>query len=233
MSRVHVPALLTAVFVLVAVPAALAARAPSPTPHSPAPGAVAAAHHAHRRPERSVFVRARRAALVESRRARAYAHLLRVRVRSSREIWHARSVHYLVWLRHVWARRAAGYLRVLRVRLRGVHAARAAMREVGVPYVWGMSSPGRGFDCSGLVLWAYSTVGIHLPRTTWGMMGVGRRVSRAAIRPGDLVFSYGGGHVGIYEGHGIVVHAPHAGTVVSRSRLSSWSITEIRRVHGA
>ena len=142
MSRVHVPALLAVVFVLVAVPAALAARAPSPTTHSPAPGAVAAAHHAHRRPVRSVFVRARRSALAESRRAHAYADRIGARARSSREIWHARNVRYLVWLRHVWARRAAGYLRVLRVRMRGVHAARAAMREVGVPYEWGMSSPG-------------------------------------------------------------------------------------------
>jgi cell wall-associated NlpC family hydrolase len=79
-------------------------------------------------------------------------------------------------------------------------------------------------------MWAYRHVGVNLPHYTGGMMGMGRSVSRRGIRPGDLIFTDGGGHVGIYIGNGMMVHAPHTGAVVSRSPISAWSITAIRRV---
>ncbi len=123
------------------------------------------------------------------------------------------------------------HLRRLR-RTRGARAARWALSQVGVPYMWGAEEPGVGFDCSGLVQWAYSKVGIRLPRTTWGMAGVGREVPVSQIRPGDIVESYGFEHVVMYVGRGLVVQAPHTGAVVGTAPLSWFPINEVRRVDG-
>ena len=99
----------------------------------------------------------------------------------------------------------------------GERAARVALKAVGVPYHWGGSSPSSGFDCSGLVYWAYGKVGVNLPHSSYALAGMGRRVRH--LRPGDLLFFYGYGHVGIYIGHGRMVHAPHTGTNVQVVRL--------------
>jgi cell wall-associated NlpC family hydrolase len=88
-----------------------------------------------------------------------------------------------------------------------------AMAQLGKPYVWAGSGPG-SFDCSGLTQFAYKAVGVNLPRTTGAQANVGVPVSRANLQPGDLVFFYGGGHVGIYIGNNQVVHAPTPGDVV-------------------
>ena len=93
-----------------------------------------------------------------------------------------------------------------------------AMHYLGVPYVWGGSTP-RGFDCSGLVMYAFAQVGVSLPHSSYAQFGLGRRVRRAALKPGDLVFFNGAGHVGVYVGHGSFIHAPHTGTSVQISRL--------------
>jgi cell wall-associated NlpC family hydrolase len=90
---------------------------------------------------------------------------------------------------------------------------------VGTRYVWGGTSPS-GFDCSGLVQFVYAHFGIPLPRTTYGQFGRGRRVSRWGLRPGDLVFFDGVGHVGMYVGNGRFIHAPHTGTRVRIQMLS-------------
>jgi cell wall-associated NlpC family hydrolase len=96
------------------------------------------------------------------------------------------------------------------------------MGELGVPYVWGGGSPG-GFDCSGLVMWAYAQVGVSLPHSSYAQYGYGVPVSRDQLQPGDLVFFDGLGHVGIYIGGGQFVHAPHTGDVVKISSLDeSW-----------
>ena len=105
-----------------------------------------------------------------------------------------------------------------------------ALTQLGKPYVYGAASPHVGFDCSGLVMWAYGRVGVHLPHSTWSQIRIGRHVSRSHLRRGDLVFTNGGGHVGIYLGHGVMVNAPHTGARVSRSPLSAWSIAALRRV---
>ena len=89
------------------------------------------------------------------------------------------------------------------------------------PYRWGGASPGAGFDCSGLVQYVYAKVGIHLPHYAAGQYGRGHRVSRSSLRAGDLVFFSGLGHVGIYAGDGMFIHAPRSGTTVRWSRLSS------------
>lgn len=114
----------------------------------------------------------------------------------------------------------------------------AAMTQLGVPYVWGAESPGDGFDCSGLVQWAYAQSGINLPRTTRQQVLVGGPVSIDDLRPGDLVFSRshrGGlvldlGHVGIYAGGGMEIVAPHTGVVVRLQRISPAGVQAIRRV---
>jgi cell wall-associated NlpC family hydrolase len=90
-------------------------------------------------------------------------------------------------------------------------AAQIALRYLGVPYVWGGASPG-GFDCSGLVMYVYSQLGISLPHYTVAQWNATQPISSPA--PGDLVFFNGLGHVGIYIGGGRFVDAPHTGSVV-------------------
>jgi cell wall-associated NlpC family hydrolase len=98
-------------------------------------------------------------------------------------------------------------------------AAGAAMSQLGTPYVWGGAAPG-GFDCSGLVMWAYGQVGVSLPHSSYAQYSAGVAVSRDQLQPGDLVFFDGLGHVGIYIGGDQFVHAPHTGDVVKISSLS-------------
>jgi cell wall-associated NlpC family hydrolase len=104
----------------------------------------------------------------------------------------------------------------------GAQAAQIALGEQGIPYVFGGSSPS-GFDCSGLVMWAYGQLGISLPHFTGSLWNSGTHVSQDQLEPGDLVFFHGESHVGIYIGNGEFVHAPHTGDVVKVSSLSeSW-----------
>jgi len=103
----------------------------------------------------------------------------------------------------------------------GLRAVQIANQLTGIPYRWGGASPRSGFDCSGLVQYVYAKVGIHLPHYAAGQYGHGRRISRDSLRPGDLVFFSGLGHVGIYAGGGKFIHAPRSGTTVRWSRLSS------------
>ncbi|MGH2936460.1 MAG: NlpC/P60 family protein [Gaiellaceae bacterium] len=94
-----------------------------------------------------------------------------------------------------------------------------AMQYLGVPYVWGGSSPA-GFDCSGFVAYVYAQVGVSLPHYTGAQWLAGVPVSRSDLQPGDLVFFDGLGHVGIYVGGDQFVHAPHSGDVVKIDSLS-------------
>ena len=94
------------------------------------------------------------------------------------------------------------------------------MRYLGVPYVWGGASPS-GFDCSGLTMYVYAQVGVSLPHSSYAQYGMGVAVSQSQLQPGDLVFFYGLGHVGIYIGGGQYIHAPHTGDVVKISSLGS------------
>lgn len=98
-----------------------------------------------------------------------------------------------------------------------------AMQYLGVPYVWGGTSPS-GFDCSGLVQYVCSKNGISVPRVAASQRGAGTYVSRENLQPGDLVFfSNGGGisHVGIYVGNGNMIHAPQTGDVVKISSIET------------
>jgi cell wall-associated NlpC family hydrolase len=96
----------------------------------------------------------------------------------------------------------------------GERAAKIALRAVGVPYRWGGASPSGGFDCSGLIYWAYGRLGVDLPHSSYALYDLGRRVARSRMKPGDLVFFSGLGHVGLYLGRGRMVHAPQSGRTV-------------------
>jgi cell wall-associated NlpC family hydrolase len=104
---------------------------------------------------------------------------------------------------------------------KGERAVRAALSAVGTPYRWGGESPTSGFDCSGLVRWAYSRVGVDLPHNSYALYSEGRRVRADDMEPGDILFFEGLGHVGLYVGDGRMVHAPQTGRDVEVVRLSA------------
>jgi cell wall-associated NlpC family hydrolase len=116
----------------------------------------------------------------------------------------------------------------------GERAAAIAVKAVGVPYRWGGASPAGGFDCSGLVSWAYGRLGIELPHSSYALYDQGRQVARSRMKAGDLLFFSGLGHVGIYLGRGRMVHAPHSGRLVEVVRLGRSSyggrLVGVRRV---
>ena len=94
-------------------------------------------------------------------------------------------------------------------------AVQAAEREIGVPYVWGGTTPA-GFDCSGLVMWAYAQVGISLPHYSGAQYDDTTQIPLADIEPGDLLFYGPGGsdHVAMYVGGGSMIEAPYTGASV-------------------
>ena len=102
----------------------------------------------------------------------------------------------------------------------GNRAARYARRLLGVPYRYGGDSPSTGFDCSGLVRYVFGHFGLDLPHSSYADFGLGTRVPRNSLRPGDLVFFDGVGHVGLYVGYDRFIHAPHSGTSVRITSLN-------------
>ena len=116
------------------------------------------------------------------------------------------------------------------------NAALQALAYLGAPYHEGGVSPKTGFDCSGLVTYAYHQgVGLTLPHNTLSLSRIGEPVERGLLKPGDLVFyntqhrEYS--HVGIYLGEGRFIHAPSSGgeVRVDNLRASYWT----RRYSGA
>lgn len=102
-----------------------------------------------------------------------------------------------------------------------------AKRYTGVPYRWGGTTPA-GFDCSGFTQYVYRQVGVSLPRTSGAQAGAGTRVSKAAARPGDLVWK--SGHVGIYLGNGMMIDAPSTGKSISVRKVYFMSSARFTRV---
>jgi murein DD-endopeptidase len=101
---------------------------------------------------------------------------------------------------------------------------RTARQQIGVPYRYGGTTP-RGFDCSGLVHYAYQRAGIKVPRTTAGLLRRAHRVRLSQLRPGDVLFFRVAppkiSHVGLYVGKGRFVHAPSSGEQVSYASLNN------------
>lgn len=98
----------------------------------------------------------------------------------------------------------------------------AAYSQLGVPYVWGGSTPGVGLDCSGLTQYCYRQAGISIPRNTESQYAQGKKLSLSEVQPGDIL--YRTGHVGIYIGGDRYIHAPHRGEVVKiASGISSFT----------
>ncbi len=95
-----------------------------------------------------------------------------------------------------------------------------AMSYIGVPYVWGGSSPS-GFDCSGLVMYSFAQLGISLPHSSYAMWNYGTPVPSDQLQPGDMVFFDGLGHVGLYIGGGEFVDAPYTGAYVRVDSLTT------------
>ena len=98
-----------------------------------------------------------------------------------------------------------------------------ALQYLGIPYVWGGSSPSTGFDCSGFTSYVFAQLGVYLPHHAASQYNMGTPVSYEQLAAGDLVFFSGLGHVGIYIGGGQFVHAPHTGDVVRISSLGERS----------
>lgn len=108
----------------------------------------------------------------------------------------------------------------------GAAIVETALKYLGVPYVWGGTTPG-GFDCSGLMQYAYGQHGKYISRTTYTQIYDGKPVSRSELQPGDLVFPHPD-HVVMYIGNGKVVHAPQTGDVVKISPLGNvWKAVRI------
>jgi len=103
----------------------------------------------------------------------------------------------------------------------GVKLVKYARKLVGVPYVYGGSTP-RGFDCSGFTSYVYRHFHMAIARTSYAQFREGMRVARQSLKPGDLVFFHGIGHVGIYVGDGRFIHAPHTGTQVRIESMRGW-----------
>lgn len=102
-------------------------------------------------------------------------------------------------------------------------ATNIAVQQLGVPYRYGGATPS-GFDCSGLVQYAYAGAGIRVPRTTGGLWTDMRPVSRRDLQTGDVLFFRISGkisHVGMYVRDGQFVHAPSSGRKVSFASLKS------------
>ena len=102
----------------------------------------------------------------------------------------------------------------------------AAMSQLGVPYVWGGTTPGVGLDCSGLTQYCYAQAGISIPRNSEDQASAGRRVPLSEAKPGDILWRPG--HVAIYAGGDEYIHEPHTGDVCRRASGIAYFTCAIR-----
>lgn len=108
-----------------------------------------------------------------------------------------------------------------------------ASNFLGIPYLWGGTSPETGFDCSGFTQYVYAHFGITLGRTTYDQIKDGYEVSKDQLQAGDLVlFGKEGNptHIGIYVGNNTYIHAPRTGDVIKISSMNRPDYITARRV---
>lgn len=111
----------------------------------------------------------------------------------------------------------------------GSGALQAGMTQIGKPYVWGATGPD-GFDCSGLVVWAYKQIGKTLPRSSQAQAAGGTSIDQKDLQPGDVVLFYpDASHVGLYAGNGNVLHASTFGVPVKVQSMASFPFYGARR----
>jgi peptidoglycan DL-endopeptidase CwlO len=112
----------------------------------------------------------------------------------------------------------------------GAIAVQAALTRVGDPYSWGGAAPG-GFDCSGLVMWAFQQAGIALPHSSQALAHGGQPVSLSELQPGDVLTFYSdASHAGLYIGDGLMIHSSTYGVPVRVVPMnSSGPIYDARR----
>lgn len=119
------------------------------------------------------------------------------------------------------------------------HVMQSAYSQIGSKYRLGGASPQKGFDCSGLIYWAYSRNGVKVPRITTDQARAGQSVSKYSAHAGDIVvFRTGqsprGLHTGIYAGDNSFIHSPGRGKRVRMDKLdnSYWKdkLVSVRRV---
>jgi cell wall-associated NlpC family hydrolase len=113
--------------------------------------------------------------------------------------------------------------------IKGARAINIAHQALGIPYVWGGTTT-KGFDCSGLLQYAWKQAGVDIPRTTYEQFKAGTPVAKNQLQQGDAVFFKGSdsmnglpGHVGIYIGNGKFIEAPRTGLNVRISSLAGRS----------
>lgn len=108
----------------------------------------------------------------------------------------------------------------------GASVVAAAFSQLGVPYVWGGTTPGVGLDCSGLTQWCYRQAGISIPRNSEDQAAAGTKIPLSMAEPGDVLWRPG--HVAIYIGDDSYIHEPQAGDVCKVSQGISYFTCAVR-----
>jgi cell wall-associated NlpC family hydrolase len=112
---------------------------------------------------------------------------------------------------------------------KGVKALAYAKAQLGEPYARSGAGPS-SWDCSGLTMMAWGSVGVSLPHSSRQQFSRGRPVAKSDLQLGDLVFFYGDiSHVGLYAGNGQVIHAPRPGKSVEYIKMSYMPYAGARR----
>ncbi|CAL9418327.1 hypothetical protein SUDANB121_01817 [Nocardiopsis dassonvillei] len=113
-----------------------------------------------------------------------------------------------------------------------------AESQLGVPYVWGGTTPGVGFDCSGLLQWAFREEGVDIPRVTHDQWNAGERIAFEDMERGDLIFWRSDptapdyiSHVALYLGDGMMLEAPRSGLNVRVTPVRTANYAGSVRVH--